>query len=312
MKLLLIFILIFSCSPKNKHKEQETLPVEKTTLERLKEKHKLYLELQPSALDEDGWPTTTSPCDAVGFLALCKTAQGCGKANYFDAEESPGKWQRNQHKNCVETGKSKTSISKDMLMMGFVYGLFGMDKQTAVGYFNRLEEYGKANDWIMGYPSETIDHLARVYMTPTMTMTLYNIIQKLSGSSVEEKEVKGVSVPRGYQAHLRVLDVLIQAKINGGIDEIHLNDMTTLHERDPRNALYQAVFHRYRDGDMTEVADILLDDKLFPSDRLPSSADRCEPYLWQRDQGKDWEGCDEGHVHNGIDFLFAYWVAGFK
>jgi hypothetical protein len=308
---LFLIILIVSCH-KPPHKEIHTIPIEKTKQEKLRDKADLYKSLQAQALDIDGWPTTYSPCDAVGFLALCKTAHGCSKANYFDAEESPGKWQRNQHKNCVETGQSKTSISKDMLMMGFLYAVHGMDKETATRYLYRLEEYGKANDWVMGYPSETIDQLSRVYMTPTMTLTLYNVIEWLTGKPQTPRMQGQQRVPRGYQAHLRVIDIMLQGKINRGLDAVQMSDLNELHDRDPRNALYQAVFHRWRDGEMGEVADILLDEKLFPSDHLPTSADRCETYLWQRDQGRDWEACDEGHVHDGIDYLFAYWAAGFE
>lgn len=305
---IILAVSLLSCN-KTIHKAPEVLPLDKTKKESLDEKYQLYLKLQPQGLDSDGWPTLHSKCDALGFLSLCKTAGGCVKADYFAAEESPGKWHRNQHKNCVETGGSKTSISKDMLMMGFVYGLYGMDKPTAIGYFARLEEYGKANDWIMGYPAETIEDLGRVYMTPTMTLTLYNILQFL-GRPVEDDD-SVARVPGGYQAHLRVLDMMVQAKIKGGLDAVQMRDIKELHSRDPRNALYQAVFHRWWDGQMDEVADILLDEKLFPSDRLPNSSDRCEAYLWQRDQGRDWEPCDEQLTHDGIDFMFAYWVAGF-
>ena len=306
----LCILLLFSCQ-KPIHKPVLPIPVEKTKSERLADKRRLYLSLQSQGLDADGWPTLYSPCDAVGFLALCKTAGGCQKADFFQAEQGPGLWQRNQHKNCVELQMSKTSISKDMLMMGFLYGVYGMDKQTAIGYFNRLEEYGKANDWIMGYPSNTVGELARVYMTPSMTFTLYNIIEWLSSKPQTPVMAGQQRVPRGYEAHLRVIDIMIQGKINGGIDAVQMKDLNELHDRDPRNALYQAVFHRWRDGEMGEVADILLDEKLFPSDRLPSSADRCEAYLWQRDQGKDWVGCSDGHIHEAIDFLLAYWAAGF-
>jgi hypothetical protein len=311
MKIFLIALLLFSCSKKT-NKPKDTIPIEKSKLELLSEKVALYKSLQSSALDQDGWPTIVSPCDATGFLALCKTAGGCEKAEYFAAEEAPGKWQRNQYKNCVETGKSKTSISKDMLMMGFIYGLFGMDREVAKGYFLRLEAYGKANDWIMGYPSETLEQLGRVYMTPGMTLTLYDIIESITGTHVERQSPGYGRVPGGYQAHLRVLDIIIKGRLKGGIDIVQMADINELHDRDPRNALYQAVFHRYRDGEMSEVADILLDEKLFPNDRLPTSNDRCAHYLWERDQGKDWEPCDENFTHDAIDFLFAHWYAGFK
>ncbi len=289
--------------------EQVNKPIEKTKIQRLELKADLYKSLQPSALDENGWP---HKCDAVGFLALCKAAGNCENANFFDAEESAGKWQRNKEHNCVETGGSKTSISKDMLMMGFYYGLFKMEKETAKGYFNRLEKYGRDHDWIMGYPSETLGDLGRVYMTPPMIATLYNIIEKVSGTKPLRSRSSRIMAPTGYQAHLRVLDILIQAKLKGGIDVFQMTDLDDLHNRNPKNALYQIVFHRFKDGDLSEATDILLDEKLFPSDRLPTSSDRCDGYLWQRENGKDWQPCDEGVTHDGIDFMFAYYLLGVK
>lgn len=308
MKLLLVLMLVVSCGKKPSIDEHDTLPVPQTKAALLAKKAELYKKLQPTALDAEGWP---HDCDSVGFLALCKTAGGCSTADYFDAEESDGKWQRNRAHNCVESGNSKTSISKDMLMMGFVYGLFGMDKTSAVGYFKRMEQYGREHDWVMGYPSETLEDLGRVYMTPPMIVTLYSILEKLTGKSFQQQAVL-TKVPGNYAAHLRVLDVLIQGKIKGAIDGIQMGDLSELHDRDPKNALYQAAFHKYRDGEMGEVVDILLDEKLFPSDRLPTSSDRCESYLWQRDQGKDWAPCTAGKTHDGIDFLFAYWLSGVK
>lgn len=306
-KILLLTMLLVGCSKSASNPEQETKPIEKTKMERLADKTKLYLSLQDTALDA-GWPRN---CDAVGFLALCKTAGGCTSANFFDGEQEAGKWQRNKEHNCVETGKSKTSISKDMLMMGFLYGVYGMEKDVAKGYFLRLEKYGREHDFIMGYPSTTVDELGRVYMTPTMIKSLYQILEKLTGKKYETNE-KMMAVPKGYQGHLRLLDILIQGKLRGGIDKYQMDDLTELHDRDSKNALNQAAFHRYKDGVMDEVADILLDEKLFPADRLPTSKDRCEEYLWQRDQGSDWLPCDKTETHNAIDYLFAYWVAGFK
>lgn len=306
MKYLIILFVLFGCQ-KTSHKGQDTKPIERTKFERLAAKADLYKRLNAERLP-DGWPER---CDSVGFLALCKTAGACAAANFFDAEQEPGKWQRNKTHDCVETGGSKTSISKDMFVMSWVYALFAMDKATAVGYFQRLEAYGREHDFIMGYPSETVEHLGRVYMTPSMTWTLYSILEKLTGAV--PPDVGGLrTAPAGYQGHLRVLDVLVQGFLKGGVDAYEMSDLNDLHDRDPKNALYQAVFHRFRDGQMDEVADILLDEKHWPSDRLPSSAEHCERYLWQRDQGKDWQPCASGDVHDGVDWLFAYWVAGFK
>ena len=53
-----------------------------------------------------------------------------------------------------------------------------------------------------------------------------------------------------------------------------------------------------------------MDEKLFPSDRLPTATDRCEAYLWQRNGGSDWEPCPRDKLHDGVDFLIAAYIAG--
>jgi hypothetical protein len=72
------------------------------------------------------------------------------------------------------------------------------------------------------------------------------------------------------------------------------------------------LYNKYRDGNQQQAIDILLDESLFPSDRLPTARDnRCEEYLWQRDDDpKDWGPCDSDRVHDGVDFLFAAYIAG--
>jgi hypothetical protein len=102
-----------------------------------------------------------------------------------------------------------------------------------------------------------------------------------------------------------------QTLYKNGMD---LTDYETLRryvEESPRNALMHALYHKYKDGDQSKTIAILMDETLFPSDRLPHPKDRCEEYLWQRDDlPKDWQPCDKQGVHDGVDFLLAAFVAG--
>jgi len=47
---------------------------------------------------------------------------------------------------------------------------------------------------------------------------------------------------------------------------------------------------------------------MFPHDRLPTTADWCADYLWQRDNNENYRPCKPRKVHFGTDFLMAAWV----
>ncbi len=66
--------------------------------------------------------------------------------------------------------------------------------------------------------------------------------------------------------------------------------------------------HLYSDNDQKDALVVLLDDSLFPNDRLPTTRNRCEPYLFQRDDtGDDWRPCaGKIKIHDGIDYLMAF------
>jgi hypothetical protein len=57
------------------------------------------------------------------------------------------------------------------------------------------------------------------------------------------------------------------------------------------------------------MCEALLDNPgLWPNDRLPTTADRLEPWLPQRDNGPDWKPSAQAPAvtHHGADFLFVY------
>jgi hypothetical protein len=82
-------------------------------------------------------------------------------------------------------------------------------------------------------------------------------------------------------------------------------------ENHPRNALFQALYHKFTDGVQDVAIETLLDESLFPADRLPTEQDRYTHYLWQRDDSEDWKPCGsaerrcEGLKHAGIDLMLV-------
>lgn len=282
---LALCLLALSCQKKPGNPPKAVEP-------KIKAKAELYMSLQTGWAHQGG-------CDSLGFTALCKLAGGCSGVVITDAEGEPGRWYRNPGKRCYDDGQSKSDISKDMLMMLFPYLYATGDKQN----LREIYEYGKANGNVMGRGP-----LSRTFMTPPMVLLLQRMLGFTSHASQEEP----VKIEKaGYEKHLDAIALLTKAMIGDGIDQIQYEEIRKYSENNPKNALFAALYHKYKDGNQTQAINILLDESLFPSDRLPTAENRCEEYLWQRDfSAKDWGPCDSGQVHDGVDYLMAAWVAG--
>ncbi len=236
-------------------------------------------------------------CDSLGFTALCKIAGGCQDVDITQAESSsvPGRWYRNSSQTCFDEGKSASDISKDMFAMLLPY-LYSTGDQVNL---KEIYAYGKAKGWVMGRGPAS-----RTIMTPPMIYMLQVMINK-----VEPVEV--TKIKAGYEKHLDVMSFYSQTLYKNGMDLTDYETLRKYAEESPRNALMQALYHKYKDGNQSAAIEILMNETLFPSDRLPQPKDRCEEYLWQRDDlPKDWAACGTIGIHDGVDFLIAAFVAG--
>lgn len=297
----LLILLLFSCS-KSEKKESSLAP------DPLLAKRDLYLSLQSQALNEHGY--AHEKCDSVGFTALCLASGGCPKADLFKSEDN-GRWYRSPEKDCFDKGESQSDFSKDMALMLFVQFYKSKDLPALA----RFKAYVEENKYVMGRPIDTAEGISRVLMSPGLILTMEKLYKHLSGSwsgtpiPVENKAIPVIN--RGFQAHLDVLKIWLDGELDGTTDDIADFVLRSQVDRQPKNALFQAAYHAYRDGDQTKAQEILMDESLFPSDRLPSTKERCEEYIFQRDYGDDWKPCEEFEVHDGVDFLVAGMIAGF-
>lgn len=300
LKYLLIFLLV-SCS-KSEKKESPPAP------DALLAKRDLYLSLQSQALNEHGY--AHDKCDSLGFTALCKAAGGCPDADLFASEDN-GRWYRSPEKDCFDKGESQSDFSKDMALMLFVQLYRNKDLPALA----RFKAYVDANRYVLGRPTDTAEGISRVIMSPGLILTMERLYKHLSGSwSGTPIPAENQALPvinRGFLAHLDVLKIWLDGELTGATDDVADFVLRSQVERQPKNAIFQAAYHAYRDGDQSKTVDVLLDESLFPSDRLPGSQDRCEEYLFQRDYGDDWKPCEKGETHDAVDFLVAGMIAGF-
>lgn len=269
--------------------------------ERLQAKADLYLKL--AKVDENGWITDTK-CDGLLFNSLYGVAGG--RPDILLAMGDSGVWYRHWRHDCYPDGSAST-ISRDMFAGLFIW----IFKHKKIDLIDQIIAYGESHvsdfqTWIMGEGDPFRTRLRLDGMGAA-----YEIRYKLGGA---DHNLRHLPIPRfdidGYEEHLQVLNILLWGLLRG--EKINDGDLKSLKrsvEKSPENALFQAVYHRYLDGDQSAAIAILLDEKLFPSDRLPSTLDHNGFYLWEREkEAREWQAppmSEPIKEHSGVDFLFV-------
>jgi hypothetical protein len=284
----LIILLAFGCSA------AKDIPASPTDIDRIESKLSRYIEYASHHADAHGWVERS--CDGLLFNSLYGV--GGGTVDIEKAMSVQGKWHRSTTHDCWPD-RSGSSISRDMLLGLFIWiwqhGRLDLIEQT-ISYGENHR--GTLGWWIMGEGDKN-----RTVMRPNFMGTAYELMFHLGGLDHKDRNNKQLWTPvKGYARNLQALHVWFRYLLTNRKSPLGYHLIGKYARTDDRNALFCAVI-----GDGICVASSLLDTSLFPDDRLPSSADRCEPYLWQRDQhGNDWKPCpEEGRIHPGIDFIIA-------
>jgi hypothetical protein len=288
MSRLIFLLLLSSCA---RHGEKTSI----IDLSSLREKVVIYKELNKTAGDKYGY--VHSKCDGVGFTALCKTAGGCPNADIFASESraQPGRWFRYPTQDCFDTKESRTDDSNDHALMRMVY-LYSTGNLDAL---KNERAYLKTANGNLGRDDGSAEGL------DANQFAYSGLLSKLIGPSFTSVDI----IPSGYRGHLFLLYALLDAQASGQLDATTIFAIRGFIKDNPKNAIAHAILHKYLDGDQSDALTVLMDTSLFPHDRLPTSADHCEEYLWQRDEHTaDWEPCPENKTHSGTDFLFAAWI----
>lgn len=291
--LLALICLLYGCGAD----DNKAAPVQETPARwgELQHKASAYRFLVQQRQDENGW--FTDDCDSLLWNSLGAVAWL--EINLLAARDEDGDWFRTPDKDCFATGRSGSTISKDMLLGLAFYAVYRSDLGILDGVLRR----GRKRGYIMGEGS-----ISRTWMTPSLQAVYAEAVLFLGGERFEpEIDFPQIHPPglTGYQAHLQVLNILLRYKTVGGASDVARERIANHAARNQRNALFSFAYHLFFDGDFTEPVALLLDSATFPDDRLPTSADRCEPWLWQRDLD-DWEPCPErAEQHHGVDLLFV-------
>lgn len=295
--ILIAFWLALNIASCGSHKEKDSY-AEKLDL--LRAKRGVYLNLAKQVEDQDSW-LLTDECDALLHTSLYNF--GGAVVNIYRAQDEDGRWWRRPSRDCLSSGSSKSSISRDMIL-GALYVLWmhkNLDAlERTLSYLSEAGSFGEHDG--------SLDGRNRVTSTPTFLALMYELRYSLGGSYSSYQEIPQTYFPvSGFAAHLQALNIQLLGMTKRSISTIQRNTLASQAEKDPNNELFLALFHAYEDGHQERAVDILLREDLFPSDKLPSSNERCAPYLWMHgEKDEDWLPCpSEEKTHPGHDLLFV-------
>ncbi|MCX6128292.1 MAG: hypothetical protein NTX25_04415 [Proteobacteria bacterium] len=270
---------------------------------RLQAKFSRYKALYQKSLDRYGF---VEGCDGLLFTSLLVLAGLDHQYGLAESLQEPGRWYRSADHNCFPSGKSKSSISRDMLL-GLSLALW---QKSDGGSVARILSFSEKNRGKLGDAIDANELAGAATMSPSLLSLLSEINFRINGQNSQNRGYfpeLGKNF-QGFEAHLLVLRLILKSALYGGLLKSDFQILETLAKVQTKNALFQLVLHALTDANGSSAADILLNTEYFPESSLPSSAQHCEPYLWQRDQfSNDWQACpSQSIVFPAVDYFVVY------
>ena len=264
----------------------------------LRQKFNTYLQLLPSVQDHYGF-VQSDECDSLIFTGLTGSVAGAHIKDITAAYDSyKDQWHRRPLEwPCYMGGYSSSTISRDQLLGLAWYCWRNKRLDIAEKIVRRaLRCVGKMGE----------GNLNPIMMSPGLFATYCWICYKLGGSNYWWARWfpadMGSKKLQGYQAHLQVIHRLLRSELTGKVTDKDKEIYTHHAKRQILNPLFQ-----YLAGNVDKAVELLLHKVWWPEGRLPTKADRAEPWLIQRDfAAHDWEPAKNrlDKIHCGGDFLF--------
>ena len=235
LTLAALFIVFAACG-KNSDKADEN----EATLHNAQAKRDSYLAQMHAIQDAYGFVGTR--CDGTTFTALLQAFAGT-QIDLNKAEKQPGKWHRHPEKCYPDHSQSETSLDVYLMVLHWLQSNRNAPKSQAD--LSEIRAYGAANGWVMGKGALRFTNVA----------ALLPLINKMEGQSFTDGPIEPL---QGHKGHIAALYSLLHGRITGSITDAELTVLGHLHETDPTNPIYSAIYHRFKDGDFTDTIALAL------------------------------------------------------
>jgi hypothetical protein len=254
----------------------------------LAEKLHLYQSLSDVVRDPHGF-VDADHCDSLLFSSLASFHK---QIDIWSARDADGQWFRTPDHDCYPK-RSDSSISRDMLLGALWYAWIHQERAIPESiYAYAIEHHMVMGD---GVPTRTL-------MSVGLLATTAQMIFRLGGTDHIERTFSVTWLPgtSGFQRHVAAWHILLRMRLYDQIEESALQRLKDFAAAEPENPLYA-----YGAGDLERVGMLFSNARFYPVDRLPTSADRCEAWLIQRDHDSPgYQPCPkENRTHSGGELL---------
>jgi len=323
--LLLLFIVFFmasSCTRKNSEKKTE----DTSDLRALGYQADGYCDLSGPKVMALGY--AIRECDGAGFTALYDLACPHVGVDLEKFQDDTGRMHRSpNHTTCWDYSKtasenaatagSKAGFSRDHVLMRLIQAW----EQKDLAWVSSFIKFTEANSGVICDAVDDETKIGRCLMSPTLMTLLYDAEAKLKdmpakvvdqqlAAKLSDSSADGLGIVTGSDAHLQVLRLLLKGRMYGALTNLEVATLKAQAERQPKNALFKAVYHKFTDGDQTVAMGLLKNQNMWPVETLPTTKNFCSDYLWSDDYSEaDWLPCDtQDNEWDALDFTLAVWV----
>jgi hypothetical protein len=260
-KYLLLLCAFISCA-----KKPDPLPEPKDNarIAILRGKYEAKLNQAKEAFDKTtGWPEIND-CDALLWAGLARAGGLESVKLDYGEYDSAGELQRRPYEPCWKNGVdqgAKSTVSRDMVI-GYLWGRWVEKNTDAV---QRFADRSASKNWVIGEPYP--ERIGEVLLTNNLIGLLGRMTCEMNKKCPEWRKLGPVNSKSGddYVQHLTVLYVLLDAKVWNGLGvkrglSDNLDILQWHAERKPKDALFQATYHAFKDGDFNSSLDLILSD----------------------------------------------------
>ncbi|MDB4725788.1 hypothetical protein OAF54_00035 [bacterium] len=276
---LLTLLLLISCGSQPRENTHPSRGIDTDILIPLRTAH---LESVKGFQDEYGF-IGTAHCDALLFTGLLYYGLGHPPQGVVPdlsaAEDSPGEWHRRPSQDCWESGASRSTISRDMLL-GVMWA-----SQENTARLQQLWDYGEQEGWLMG---DGRFGGADTWFPPAYQALLSDMLGRPEWRDYDSSGGEC----EAFSCHVQVLRILLREKARGGLTADERENLEYAANKYPDNPLFQ-----WAAGNRQEAVDVLA------SQYQPGLDPFCEAWPLQQNADDNWARCPEGQDSGG-GFLF--------
>lgn len=204
----------------------------------------------------------TSRCDSLTFVGHFNAA--AHSVDIYRHEYPQGQWHRSI--SLCTPDDSRSECSKENILAA----LHNIIKDEAA--IRRTIQHAKENDWNFCTGGDHPEY----NRVPEFAPLLNAWVRKLDGNSlVGEADATGIPSLEGFRGNVLGSYLLLKGRVFGYLNAAEIAAAKTLTKTEPSSPLYQALYHRFTDGNQHSAIHMMT-KKHFPLDSLPTA----NPFAW--------------------------------